>query len=60
MAWDYDLTWDQGDTDAGKQSKRALQIVRKVEAREKRKVAEGDEEEEVCFVVDLWNLNCDC
>ncbi len=60
VAWDYDLTWDQGDTDAGKQSKRALQIVRKVETREKRKFAEGDEEEEVCFVVDLWNLNCDC
>jgi len=49
VAWDYDLTWDQGDTDAGKHSKRALQIVRKVEAREKRKAPQeedGDEEED--------------
>lgn len=51
VACDYDLTWDQGDTDAGKQSKRALQIVRKVEAREQRRAErEEDEDEEVGFV----------
>ena len=45
VAWDYDLTWDQGDTDAGKQSKRALQIVRKVEAREQQRAVHDEEED---------------
>ncbi|TDL26217.1 hypothetical protein BD410DRAFT_572460 [Rickenella mellea] len=34
VAWDYDLSWDQGNTDAGKEAKRALEIVRKEERKE--------------------------
>lgn len=34
VAEDYDLEWDQGDTQNGKQHKKALDVVRKAEARE--------------------------
>lgn len=35
VAEDYDLEWDQGETMAGKQHKKALEVVRKSEEREK-------------------------
>lgn len=49
VAWDYDLTWDQGNTDAGKRAKRALQIVRKEENRDAGgRKRHGEEDDEVC------------
>lgn len=52
VAEDYDLEWDQGDTASGKQHRKALDVVRKAEAREeskgssKSKKKEGEEEDE--------------
>ncbi|CAO1627285.1 unnamed protein product [Sympodiomycopsis kandeliae] len=52
VAEDYDLEWDQGDTESGKQHKKALDVVRKAEAREesastsKKKDKENEEEDE--------------
>lgn len=37
VAEDYDLEWNQGETEAGKQNKRALDVVRKAEARDEAK-----------------------
>lgn len=47
VAEDYDLEWDQGETKAGKQNKKALKIIRKEEAAsfraKKDAVNEGDD-----------------
>ena len=51
VAEEYDLEWEQGETRAGKMTQRALEIIRKEEARKNqgriaKKEAEEDEEEE--------------
>ncbi|SNX83458.1 related to COQ2 -para-hydroxybenzoate--polyprenyltransferase [Melanopsichium pennsylvanicum] len=46
VAEDYDLEWDQGETKAGKQNKKALKIIRNHEAasfRSKRDVRDGED-----------------
>uniref|UniRef100_V5EQK8 4-hydroxybenzoate polyprenyltransferase, mitochondrial n=1 Tax=Kalmanozyma brasiliensis (strain GHG001) TaxID=1365824 RepID=V5EQK8_KALBG len=45
VAEDYDLEWDQGETKAGKQNKKALKIIRKHEAASFRS-KKGDAEEQ--------------
>ncbi len=45
VAEDYDLEWDQGETKAGKQNKKALKIIRKHEAASFRS-KKGDAQEE--------------
>ena len=44
VAWDYELSWDQGDTEAGQKAKRALQIIRGEEEREKGRSKRHDDE----------------
>ena len=39
IADDYGLEWDQGDTEAGRSAKRALQVVRKDEEKDRRRAA---------------------
>lgn len=46
VAEDYDLEWDQGDTVSGKQHKKALEVVRKAEAREENKHAKKKDSED--------------
>lgn len=46
IAWDYDLSWDQGETEAGQKAKRALRIVRDVEQREKEGKMRHEKEED--------------
>ena len=47
VAWDYELDWDQGNTAAGRNSQRALEIIRREEERDRRRRhrEEGDEKE---------------
>ena len=45
VAWDYELTWDQGNTSAGKHATRALGIIRNEEGRENKGVTGGMESE---------------
>ncbi|THH07826.1 hypothetical protein EW145_g3116 [Phellinidium pouzarii] len=50
VAWDYELDWDQGHTDAGRKSRNALDIIRKEEAKDRKgrkgKDDEDDEDED--------------
>ena len=46
IAEDYGLEWDQGDTEAGRTAKRALQVVRKDEEKDRRRRAREESEED--------------
>lgn len=45
VAWDYELEWDQGDTEAGRSAKRALQIMRREEERDTKRSRREQEDE---------------
>ncbi|KDQ08655.1 hypothetical protein BOTBODRAFT_48115 [Botryobasidium botryosum FD-172 SS1] len=46
VASDYELEWDQGNTDMGQRSKKALDIVRKAEMKDKNGGSRKDEDKE--------------
>ncbi|EJD02742.1 uncharacterized protein FOMMEDRAFT_167913 [Fomitiporia mediterranea MF3/22] len=45
VAWDYELDWDQGDTEAGRNAPRALEIVRREEERDRGRMHREEESE---------------